>query len=236
MFPIFSSPGQFIFLTGMIILAGGYIYTTPILMRSDSFWPLFLALMISIIPMQLIAYTLENRWMLPASAQFKGFIYGDSFLLPLTISMLALLAKQTDTKAGFLQWGTWSYVALAIAFAIAFAFRYMEGSAYWRAAYMSPTKLFHDWFVMFLFSFVLLKYAPALWQSRSGISGIFDGNLGGLPIVLVAVASFAGWTYLAIVVDGRGDKPAGAHTAYYWHLGDLLGRPDSRGPGRYVYR
>lgn len=228
MFPIFSSFGQFTFLLTMLVLGGAYIKILPSAM-DHGFWPAALfALCISAIPMQLVARVLEHRWMLPPSTQFKGFIYGDTFCLPIAVGLLAMLVQRANPDAGFLNWGVWSYIALVIALALATGFRLTEESAYVRPTYESPTKLWHDWFVIFMFSFVLLKYAPALWQAKIG----WDGA----AIALAAVAAFGAWSYLAIVVDSQAPKPTGAHIHYYWHDA-LFGAPGTgvNGPSSNIY-
>lgn len=219
LFPILGSPPRSLFLGVLVAAAVLYIASTDRIMEQH--WPtaVVFALLISSVSTQLIAYVWESRLMWPPSTQFQSFAYGDLLCLPILTGCLAYLAGNSQNHS-FTGWGTWAWVALGLALLIATGFRFMEASAYYDGAYKSATKLWHDWFVMVVFPFVLIKYAPALWYG-----GIKQGGTLNLTVTGVALMAFAVWAYLLVGVDGDSNrpKPTNAHFSQDWDTGGLTG-------------
>lgn len=184
----------------LVIVAFAFIY------RVYKYGPILsfvAALAISWIPMQLIARTLERRWLWPPSSQFTSFYWGDSVFLPSVIAMIALVFQRLPEGYYWFRGWAWLLVCAFISLIGGLIFHSMD-SDYSQAQLNSPTKLLHDFLAVPVFTYYLLSGAPALLYAR---------NLDVI-ISLSAVTVFVAFLYLVRTDDpGRKDT---AHINYDW--------------------
>lgn len=161
------------------------------------------ALLISWVPVQVLAFVFEGRRMWLPGEHSAVFFWGDSVLLPLTAVCLAVMRREwirehppgsvprADTVA-------WRVVAGAVAIAIAVAYRANESWTWTQAELSAPSKLWHDWFVYPVFAYFLASQLPFLWQVRwRGRRLVQAAGIAG------AVVGLAGWWWL-----GHGYDPS----------------------------
>ncbi len=172
------------------------------------------ALGISWLSMQLFAGIWEERTLWPPSSQFAGFFWGDLIGLPGIAIALCLMRQHHDgdTLADHLWWRA---IWLAVGLIVGLGFHAMEagGTFYSTSQLHSPTKLWHDLFVIPMFVYFFVTQLPLL-KSAS------------VATVAILAVSFAFWAGLTFIYDGQHMKST-AHVNYDWR--DL--KP-SRAPAR----
>lgn len=194
---------QVFFMTALLVVV---LLAFTLVHRAYEYGPIrsfVMALTISWVPMQLIARTLERRWLWPPSSQFTSFFWGDSVLLPGIVVMIAMMFQRLPEGNYWFQNRTWLLVCALIGLIGGLVFHSMD-SDYSQAQLNSPAKLFHDLVAVPVFTYYLLSGAPALLYAR---------NLDVI-ISLSAVAVFIAFLYLVRTDDpSRKDT---AHIDYDW--------------------
>lgn len=156
------------FLIGVASATALAIYFMPDLYQAGGLAVGAAALIYSAVCMQLIAFGMEGRWLWPPRTQFKSFIWGDTFCLPLAAFSLGFIFNDWESKSEWLNSTWWQAVCAVAAIVVAVVSRKLEAknSLYRPAQFNSPTKLWHDYFVIPVMTALFLYGAPA-WFSES---------------------------------------------------------------------
>lgn len=175
---------------------------------------IIVSLGISAVSMQAVARTIEGRYLWPPRKMYYGFIYGDLLCLPTIAAMLCLLHEHPAGHSLINDWW-WRLVIIVGSIVLASVFRASETGKYYGSTFTSPTKLWHDIFVMTVFLYFLASQAPLIYSSRWGILGIMQGYRAAWVVTITIFVAFLGWLILAGYWDGRHPKPD-AHVSYTW--------------------
>lgn len=159
---------------------------SPVLVGITCLW-------VSWIPVQLLALAFEDRRMWLPGQHSAVFFWGDSVLLPASVTALAVLRQRwrraNPGRAPIADATWWRVLAVGLAVLIAIVYRANETGTMTPEALALPAKAWHDFVVYPVFAFLLLGQLPYLWQSRWRLPGTIA--LGG-----VAVAGVLGWWLL----------------------------------------
>lgn len=143
-------------------------------------------LVISPIMMQVIARALEGRWMWPPRDQFNAFVYGDTLALPILAVCMASTFQQWDSGRIVYGWYGWILVVLGLSLGIACVIRERESIEYSKSSLNSPTKLWHDLFVVPTVIFLLIFPLPAMFYTSFGMTQLVAGVSFVVFLVLLA--------------------------------------------------
>lgn len=160
-------------------------------------------IIISPLMMQVIAQAFEGRWLWPPREQFNAFLYGDTFALPILAVCMASTFQQWDGGKIVYEWYGWILFILGLSIGIAAVIRERESLAYSKSSFNSPTKLWHDLYVVPTLIFLILFPLPAMFYMPFGLSHL----VGGVAFVVFLV-------FLA--EPGASKKRRNAHVAYDW--------------------
>ena len=161
------------------------------------------ALVVSFGMMQFVARAFEDRWLWPPRSQFNGFIYGEGIVLPVVVASEAAIYQDWGSNNLLYGWYFWIVVILGISLAVAASNRLREESSYSRLRFNSPSKLWHDVFVVPTMTFLLLFPLPALFYVPFGMYH------------LTACVAFVVWISL-MSEPGSAKKIKTAHVEYDW--------------------
>lgn len=164
------------------------------------------ALVISWVPMQLIARVMEQRWLWPPSSQFRSFFWGDLLFLPGTAAFIAFAYQQLPDENYWFQDRTWLLVFAAVGIVAGVVFHRIEEDSYTQARFNSPTKLYHDFVALPVFIYFLLSGAFALYYDYT--------ENGRATITLAALLLFGIWVFFVVTDDQK--RGSTAHINYDW--------------------
>lgn len=200
---------SFLIFTFVTMASADWIYT-------QSAMPVFLfGLVISWVPMNLIALTLERRWLKPHE-QFWQFYIGDLIFLPGAMAGLAGLEQQLGNRGWDPEWWIWLCTAAAATAAVVthYVLDAPKPSGYTESQWDSPAKLWHDLYVIPVFTYYLLLKLPLLWSTAS-----FGSSTWGVAVAVMIM--LVGWAGLGIVDQTMRevDLKKKAHIEFDWaHL------------------
>lgn len=193
--------------------------------------------------MILIGVIFESRWIpLWSAKQFRSFFPGDFFLGGALLALLMLARRLPAKQAWYNSW-QWHIGVFLFVLGVAFLMTFLEWnrgdamdpSRYTLRTIVSPTKLYHNGFLYWLYGYVTVTTFFAVvagywWQGWSETSGSWLQKLGGLlwnersAWLLLALIPLLIWGLLArhdsIVIsqgsEARNLKTANAHISN-WH-------------------
>lgn len=158
---------------------------------------------ISPIGMLAVARILEGRWLWPPKTQYRAFIWGDAVMLPLIgVGIAASVQQLPSSNYWFFNW-RWAIIAAGLSLLVSGVFCIFDARGYSRKQLNSPTKVYHDFFVYPVLSYLFFLGAPALLYPP--INGA----------TLLALIGFGGWAALGIS-DMNIDRPD-AHIDFDWN-------------------
>lgn len=150
-------------------------------------------LCVSWIPVQLLALVVEGRRMWLPGQHSAVFFWGDSVLIPASVTALALLRqhwlRDHPQRTPIADSRLWPLLAIGGAVLIAVAYHANETLTTSPASLALPAKTWHDFVVYPVFTFLILRQLPFLVQSRWRMPT--TAVLAG-----VVLAGFLGWWLL----------------------------------------
>ena len=201
------------FLVAMGLLLLDTLMTATNVFSHGLFLTIVASLMISLGSMNIVAWLLEGGLMLPVKDQYYAFVFGDSFCLPTIIAALYLMRQhQHGTTLADNGWWKFTWMAIGIISGLIWQlvlepnnktatgkYFYSDGQLH------SPTHLWHSYFVIPVFIFLLGSQLPLLFTSQWGLLGPTSSLLASVPVLMIALATIA--FFLIVRYDGKHPKP-----------------------------
>lgn len=187
------------FLVSLSATLAAFFWVTRV--YATSAWRVYLtALLISWIPVQVLAFVFEGRKMWLPGEHSAVFFWGDSVLLPMiAVSCWAMRRTWVEQNPnGFALADKWQwrvFVAL-VALGVAAAYHATQVTSWPPTNLRAPSKLWHDMAVYPIFIYFLASQAPFLWQVRWDALRVRQIVTAG-----TCIAGFAGWVWLGHVYD-----------------------------------
>jgi hypothetical protein len=199
--PVSSGEGWFLAAT-LAVAVLGFAFVRRVYRRG----PLaayVVALLISWIPVQVIAYVTEGRQTWLPSQHSAIFFWGDSVLLPMVAAAFAgmrrlWLSQQPAGSAARPVADRWWWLVPVVVVALVVGYLFHAGQiGVWSTARLhEPAKVWHDYLVYPLFVYYLGSQVPFLWQVSWRRYARPQAVLAAL-----ALAGFLGWFWLGHVYD-----------------------------------
>lgn len=190
---------------------GGWVYSL------GYFWVLAIGLMASRGMIQIIALVAEKRW-LEGSRQYPSFWWGDLIVWPLLLLVFKTASIQLpNIDYGFLQSSWWNWLVLIVSIMCGIIFHMMDKGAYSPMQWWSPTKIWHDFAIFTIFTYLFLVILPFV------IIAIAKGNI--LCVAALIVAAILVFVFIRIQShDYEYRSIVEAHVNIDWWLWRLISR------------
>jgi hypothetical protein len=208
--PVSTGEWWFLAVTGVLAVAG-FLFLPRVYPRGPVV-AFVAALLVSWVPVQMIAYVAEGRRMWLPGQHSAIFFWGDSVLLPSMAAAFALMRRtwvaqqdmalaaggEPDRPAArpLADRWLWRVAWVGVALAVAYVFHAGELSTWPLVQLHEPAKVWHDYLVYPLFVYFLGSQLPFLWQVRWRAARWSQPVLAG-----VVVLAFTGWVVLGHVYD-----------------------------------
>ncbi len=160
------------------------------------------ALLISWVPVQVIAYVAEGRVMWRPGQHSAIFFWGDSVMLTsVAFAFGAMRRLWTDSAPGSTRplladrWW-WRLAVAAVALGVSYWFHVVQIETWPLDRLHALSKVWHDFFVYPVFIYYLGSQLPLVWQVPWQRFRLLQPALVGL-----ALLGFAGWLWLGRVYD-----------------------------------
>ena len=166
----------------------------------------------------LVARLWEHRWPWPLSGEYKSAWVNDLFVLCVVAGILSVMHQALPTTYHDAAWWPWVAGVLAIAFGTYFQF--VNDAAYPSDVAWSPTHAAHSFGSVVVFTYLLLRGAPALIFSDRGFRAFAHGNTFGITLTILVILGLIAFFAMYPVADITiwHTYPWNAHGAYDWAL------------------
>ena len=188
-----SSSAEALLLVATLVLAAAAVRWLPGLFARGPAAAFAGGVMISFVPVQVIAFVAEGRRMWLPGQHSAIFFWGDLLLLPGAAAALAVVRRawqrQSTGDLALAESRAWRLACLAVAVAVAAGYHLTQAADWSPMTLHAPSKVWHDYFVYPVFAYYLLSQVPYLVQYRW--SRARPGVVLALATVLVGV--FGWW-------------------------------------------